>query len=297
MADGKLALLKSLRLLQGASDAQLEALGEYLKPRDLPDGGVVFEQGSAGDSLFFVSAGMVRISKKMAEGARDLALLEPGDCFGEMALVDAGGRSARASAAGRTTVMELTRADLERWLKKNPELAIQFFTQLVQIQSKRLRRTSSELALLNDLANLFLDPGAGPKELLGKALDRVLPHLEGSWAAAAVLYNVFNDEMEEVARRGQADFEALSAKLPPLKEARCEWLDERTFYAALPSVKGGLGYLLLRAEAAIEPEGRGEMARVLQSTAHLLGSAIENVNYRNEDALRARLKGASSGTL
>lgn len=297
MSADKLKLLKSLRLLQGAGDAELAALGDYLKPRELKDGDVVFEEGSKGDSLFFVSQGKIRISKKISGGAaRDLAILEAGDCFGEMALVDAGGRSARASASGASTVLELSRAELERWLKKNPQLAMQFFAELVQIQSRRLRRTSGELALLHDLTNLFLDPGETSRELLTKALARVVPHLDGSWTAGAWLYNIFNDELEEAARVGKLDAAGLQKKLPPWRETRYAWLDDRSFYAALPALKGTLGYLLLRADAAVDAESRGELARVLQSTAQLLASALENVNFRNEDVLRARLKGATGGS-
>lgn len=296
MFTDKLKLLRSLRLLEGADDAQLAALGDYLKPRALKDGEIIFEEGAKGESLFFVAEGRVRISKKVVKGAgRDLAILEAGDCFGEMALVDSSGRSARASALGSASVLELSREDLERWLKKNPQLAMRFFAELVQIQSRRLRRTSCELALLHDLTSLFLEVSAGPKELLEKALTQLLTHLEGAWACGAWLYNMFNDEVEEAARAGKLA-PPQPQKLPSLRETRYEWLDDRTFYASLPALKAPLGYLLLQADTAVDPEARGELSRVLQATAQLLASALENVNFRNEDALRARLKGASSGS-
>ncbi|MFA6003424.1 MAG: cyclic nucleotide-binding domain-containing protein [Elusimicrobiota bacterium] len=287
--NSKLKLLRSVWLLDQIPDRQLATLEGFLSPTDYEDGAVIFEEGSQGDSLYFVTSGKVRISKHVSgDQMKDLAILGPGDCFGEMVLVEAVARSARATAVGGTALLRLHREDLDRWLKSHPELALDFFSELVQVLSKRLRRTSNELTMIFDLSRLLLERIRTGPELLAKVLDRVLPHLEGSWSAAAYLYNVFNDEMDLAAGQGGFDFEPLRANLP---EAAA-WLDPQNYYVALPGNgrAHAHGYLLLHADAALSEDMRAEAGRTLTTVAHLLASALENIDFRTEASLRERLK-------
>lgn len=291
----QLQLLKSVRLLDQIPEKQLAALARFLKPLDLADGQRVFQEGDKGDSLYFVTRGNVRISKRISGADKDLAILAAGDCFGEMALVDDVNRSATASASGPTSLFQLGRADMNLWLKEHPELAVDFFTELVQVQSKRLRRTSTELTLLFDLSNLLLEDVRSPKELLVRVLDRLVPHLEGTWSAAASLYNIFNEEMDFVGHSGGYDFALLTSKLPPTTETRNVWIDPSTYYVSLPGAKKPLGYLVFHAQTPLTDEDRTELGRTLTTVARLLTSALENINFRTEETLRARLKAQSHG--
>ncbi len=293
----KLKLLQSVRLLDQIPARQLGALGEFLKPLEFADGDAIFEEGSKGESLYFVTSGNVRISKRASGGeAKDLAILGPGDCFGEMALLEDVARSATATASGAAGLFELSRADMNRWLKSNPELAVDFLNELVQVQSKRLRRTSSELTLLFDLSSLLLDQTETDKELLSKVLAHLMPHIEGSWSSAAYLYNVFNDEMDFTAGTGGFDFAALQDALPPATETRSLWLDPSTYYVSLPSLRRPLGYLIFRSQSPLADDDRAELGRTLSTVARLLTSALENINYRTDESLRARLKARHHGT-
>jgi CRP-like cAMP-binding protein len=289
MSVDKIKLLKSLHLLDQIPERELGALGEYLKLHELEDRAVVFEEGSKGDSLFFIVTGHVRISKKIGKGSKDLAILGPGDSFGEMAVMDPQPRSARASAQGAASLFELGRGDLDRWLKSHPDLAMGFFAELVQVQSKRLRRSSSELTLLFDLSSLLLEPVPSGKELLTQVLVRVLPHLPGSWSAAAYLYNMFNEEMELGASKGDFDFKKLGKKLPPANETRNLWLDDSAFYVSLPGTKRPEGFLIFHAPAPLSDDDRNETGRTLTAVARLVTSALENISHRTEDTLRDRL--------
>ena len=295
MDSEKLKLLKSLRLLDQIPEKHLAALEKFLKSRELKDKEIIFEEGNPGDSLYFVSSGHVRISKRFsAKAAKDLAILGPGDCFGEMAVLAPAARSAQAAADGSAVVFELARKDLNSWLKDHPELALGFFAGLVQAQSQRLRQTSRELTLLFDLSNLFLESLPSSKELLSRAIDHILPHLEGVWSASAQLHNLFNDEMELVASRGGFDFASISGRVPAATETRNLWIDDQTYYASLPGEKRPHGFLLLHSGSKLSEEARNETGRTLTTAAQLLAAALENANYRQEEILRARLKSAHS---
>ncbi|MFA6318701.1 MAG: cyclic nucleotide-binding domain-containing protein [Elusimicrobiota bacterium] len=291
MTDDKVTLIKSVRLLDGIPEKHLTALAEFLKSVSLEDGAMLFDEGSKGDCLYFISSGQIRISKRVTgEVFKDLAILGPGDCFGEMALIDDVTRSARAAAVGAAGLFELRREDLHTWLGSHPELAMEFFAALVQEQSRRLRVTSTELTLLYDLSNILLDRIPSAKELLAKVVEHVTPHLQGSWASQAFLYNTYNDETEFVSSKGEADFASVQSKIPPPGETRSLWVDDATYFVSLPGAKHPLGFLLFRSQNALTEDDRNETGRTLATVAKLLSTALENIEFRTEEVLRDRLK-------
>lgn len=291
----KLRLLKALPLFARLPSSKLAALSKFLDPLDFRDGAMIFEEGSAGDSLFLVSSGHIRIQKSAAPaGARsafkDLAILGPGDCLGEMALFDEKTpRSARATAEGDAVLFRLGRQELRRWLDANPALAGGFFTELVQTLTKRLRRSSNELTLLFDLSQRLLEPVASGKELLQQALRHLLPHLEGAWSAGAYLYNEFNAEMELAAAEGDFGPAARELEKHPLRETKNAWIDERRYAICLPGRERPRGYLVFQRASAPSGEEKNETARTLTTAGRLIASALENVEHRAEETLRARL--------
>jgi CRP/FNR family transcriptional regulator, cyclic AMP receptor protein len=293
-------LLKSLPLFKGVQEPQLRRLCEYLAAAEHPDGDVVFEEGSLGDSLYFISKGHVRIAKKLrslesAQAAyKELALLGPGDCFGEMALIDKVSRSADAIAQGEAVLFRLGREDLDRWLSANPALALGFFAQLVQVISGRLRRSSNEVTLLYDLSHLLLERTASPKALLEAVMARLMRYLEGEWCSGAYLYNPFNDEMDLVV----ADRGFLAAKgrirldAPPQGNA---WLDDSAYQVVFPGKNRVAGFLVFRRSAPLSQDEQNEFARTLTTAARLIASALENIGYRTEEELRSRLCAVRQG--
>ena len=109
--------LKSLALLRHLPEAKIVELSRVLAVQTLSAEGLIFEEGSPGDSMFLLAAGQVRIEKQLeAGGFAELALLSPGDVLGEMALIEHLPRSARAVAHTDATLFVLGRQDLERWL-------------------------------------------------------------------------------------------------------------------------------------------------------------------------------------
>ncbi|MBI5201590.1 MAG: cyclic nucleotide-binding domain-containing protein [Elusimicrobia bacterium] len=292
----KLKALRALRLLERIPDDKLPTLAGFLKPSSYADGTVIFEEGTEGDALLFIAQGHIRISKRVLgeKGEveyKDLAIVPPGECVGEMSLMDPGPRSARATARGEVSVFQLERGDLLRWLDSNPQLAVGFFAEVVHTLTRRLRRSSNELALLFDLSQWLLEPIASGKDLLQKVLGHLVPHIEGSWRGAAFLYNEFNEEFESVAAMGDSP---APSKIPAFADQKTLWLDGKTIAVALNGPKRLEGYLVLTAAAEPFPEIKNEIARTLATAAGLISSALENIRFRTEDQLRARLKASQS---
>ncbi|MFA6031186.1 MAG: cyclic nucleotide-binding domain-containing protein [Elusimicrobiota bacterium] len=289
----KLQLLRQLKLFVGVPEDQLAKLSDFLIQETRKDGETVFHEGTPGDALYFVAAGRVRIAKHLprAEGGqelKDLAILSAGDCFGEMALIESVQRSADAIVSGDAVLLKLERKDLDRWLRAHPLLALGFFNRLVQTLSGRLRRSSAELAMLFDLSRMLLENFESTRELVARVFERIVPHLEGDWAAGAWVYNEFNDEMDLAASRG--GFESVPAEVKAAaQEGKSGWLDASTYAVAFPGSKRPRGAFLLRRAAPPTEEERVELDRALTTTALLIATALENIAYRAEEGFRSRL--------
>jgi CRP-like cAMP-binding protein len=130
-------------LLRGLTEAQLAWVESRLTPRDFLDGQHVFQQGDAGQEIFLICSGKVEVYVERDGRSFVLASLEPGDYFGEMALIDEAPRSASVRAVGDARLTALNRRDLRAALDAPggaiwPALIMQHAHQ----QNRRLVRTN-----------------------------------------------------------------------------------------------------------------------------------------------------------
>lgn len=134
-----IAVLRRNYMFRGLPETTLERIAELSGRRVYEKNAVIFTQGDSGDALYGVASGRVRISAQAAGGREVfLNIMEPGDTFGEIAVMDGLPRTAGATALERTSLIVLNRADLLRLLRKEPELTIH----LLQLFCARLRWTS-----------------------------------------------------------------------------------------------------------------------------------------------------------
>lgn len=158
--------LQRVPLFSGLPPDAIEQLAANLRRLSCARGQVVFHQGDPGTSLYIIERGLVKIGLVSPEGREViLALLGPGDFFGELALLDGEPRSADAVAREPTALLVLRRDDVLAFLERHPPAA----AQLLKALSQRLRRTDQ---LVQDAA--FLDvPGRLARALLYLAESEV----------------------------------------------------------------------------------------------------------------------------
>jgi len=109
--------------------------------RRYDDGNIVFREGEASDSAFVIVEGQIKITKSRADGALPLAVLEAGELFGEMGILDKGIRSATATAVGNVTLKVISGDTFLESLKTNPSMAFSVMERLVH----RLRAADTML--------------------------------------------------------------------------------------------------------------------------------------------------------
>jgi len=130
--------------------------------RQYDEGALIFMRGDPGDSLCGVATGRVRISASGPGGKEVfLNIMEPGDAFGEIALLDGSPRTATATAMARTELIVIPREAFSALLQSQPQLAVH----LIQLLCRRVRWTAE---LMEDTALLSV-PARLAKRLLSLA--------------------------------------------------------------------------------------------------------------------------------
>ena len=115
-----------------------------LKSLTLPPKQKIFAEGEAGDAMYLVESGRVRIFEGKSGRTKTLKEFGLGEFFGEMALVDDKPRSASAETIEETTLLVITRANFDAVVLQNPSMALI----LIQALSERIRVLTAELEKL-----------------------------------------------------------------------------------------------------------------------------------------------------
>ena len=129
--------------------------------RTYRDNTMIFCEYEPGEELYIIQSGKVKITKIVDEEVL-LAVLKPGDIFGEMAILDNRPRSASAITFGDVAILAINKSNFENMVKAQPQLA----TKLIQLLSERI------WTAYRQLENLMI------KEDLGRVYDTLLIQIE-----------------------------------------------------------------------------------------------------------------------
>ncbi len=112
--------------------------------KEVARGTILFKEGDSGDEMFIIKSGKVRIFKKIGDVDKTLAILGPGEFFGEMAIIDGKPRSAYAETIEECKLLIINSETFDTMLRSNPEIAVRMIKKL----SQRLRETNKEIESL-----------------------------------------------------------------------------------------------------------------------------------------------------
>ena len=146
-------------LFAALDEAAAESLIANMSPALLERGDVLFHEGDQGDRLYVIGEGKIKLGRSSSDGRENLlAILGPGEMFGELSLFDPGPRTATATAVAETQVVSMGHDQLKDFLRTHPGVAPTLLSALA-------RRTNDVLADL-----VFTDvPGRVAKALLDLA--------------------------------------------------------------------------------------------------------------------------------
>jgi CRP/FNR family cyclic AMP-dependent transcriptional regulator len=130
-------------LFRGLVASERDAIVGRARMRQFAAGEPIFLMGSPGGSMMAVLSGTVRISIPSREGREIvLAVLQPGEVFGEIALLDGKERTADAYAMTSCALAVLERRDVLEFLERQPDV----WPRVVEVLCDRLRATNRQMA-------------------------------------------------------------------------------------------------------------------------------------------------------
>lgn len=136
----RLLFVRGVPIFQELRDDFLVRLASVMDELSFPAEHTIFTQGQEGRSLYIVISGRVRVHI----GDRDLASLEQGTCFGEMALFDSEPRSASVTTLEKCDCLMLTQQQLYDAIDETPGVALN----IIRLLSRRIRELNQKINVL-----------------------------------------------------------------------------------------------------------------------------------------------------
>jgi CRP/FNR family transcriptional regulator len=189
-ADETVRLLANTQVFGELEPSELAAVAQVAVPRHWDHGEVIFREGDVGDTCYLLRAGAVVLTREHQDGRTvALAELRAGSLFGELAMFRGETRSATAEAIEPASAVALLSGDVQRLIRRNPDLALKLLANLAE----RVSRTNERLlqqsfqtvagrvasALLAQTISRQAD-GAPQEDVLIRSTQAEIAHLAGT---------------------------------------------------------------------------------------------------------------------
>lgn len=146
--------LRKAEIFAGLSDDELALVAGVCQGLRAAGGRAIFQEGDEGDELYVIHEGSVRvlINTRLSDGSvvpSTINMLYPGQCFGELALLNSAIRSATVVAASPTTLIVMHEPDFRALCESNPRIGYLVMRNLAHDLAYKLR--SSNLLLRGNI--------------------------------------------------------------------------------------------------------------------------------------------------
>ena len=128
MADPRVTLLRKVPLFGACDDKQLAFIATQVEEMDFPAGHVLCKQGESGGEFFVIVSGTAKVERD----GRSVRQLDPGDFFGEIALLDHGPRTATVTTTSAMRCLVLSHSQFRNVLRQNAAIAVAVLERLGQ---------------------------------------------------------------------------------------------------------------------------------------------------------------------
>jgi CRP/FNR family cyclic AMP-dependent transcriptional regulator len=136
---GVAIMLEEIPIFSELPPADLEAISSHARVKTVPKNTIVITEGDEGNSLYIILNGKVKVYLSEEEGREVILNMQgPGEYFGELALMDAGPRSASVMTLEQSQFSIIAKKDFQDCLSRNPEIALR----LIEAMARRVRALS-----------------------------------------------------------------------------------------------------------------------------------------------------------
>jgi len=146
--DKRIAYLRTIDLFEHFRDDELRGFAENMKEVALRENDVLFREGTAGDDMYILLEGSLKVYKE----SRFITLIRPVDYIGEMAIIESKPRSATVQAITPSVLLQITMEQFHEYLSRQPESLVS----LMRTLSQRIRRNTEIIAEEFEKANILI---------------------------------------------------------------------------------------------------------------------------------------------
>jgi CRP/FNR family cyclic AMP-dependent transcriptional regulator len=183
-------LLSGTEVFAGLEPRELDEVAKVAVPRSWERGEILFREGDPGDTCYLIRSGAVLLTREHQDGRLvALAELRAGELFGELAMFRGETRSATAEAIEDTAAVALLAGDVQRQVRRNPDLALKLLASLaerVSTTTERLLQQSFQTVAGRVAGTLLAQcvsrqsEGAGESDVLIRATQAEIAQLSGT---------------------------------------------------------------------------------------------------------------------
>ncbi len=138
--------LKANRLFREFAAEELDLVRVVTEESVFSDGDLIIEEGTAGERLYLIAEGKCSVTTQIAgAGTEEIKLMEPGDFFGEMSLLEAVPVSASVYARGRCRLLWIDRKAFDRLIDEDMPIANKLLLAIIAAFCERTRDTSRKI--------------------------------------------------------------------------------------------------------------------------------------------------------
>lgn len=142
-------LIKHIEIFEGLETRDINKVLKVATGKSFHAGQEIFREGDKGDSFFLIIEGKVRIIKQLAnDNTEEVAVLQSGDYFGEMSLLDGEPRSASVEAMEDSKLLEIKNSQFIKLIMEDDNFARKVLWAFCTTFARRLRATNALLAEL-----------------------------------------------------------------------------------------------------------------------------------------------------
>lgn len=146
--------LKQIKLFSDLPDREMQRVEEVTRMESVKRRQFIFLPGDAASTVYLLKSGRVKLSRMNEDGKElTLAILEPGEVFGEMEILEGMPRDTVAEALDDVSICVMQRSDFEALLKKDPNTSIRL-TKLIGLRLKKIESRIEDLVFKDVPARL-----------------------------------------------------------------------------------------------------------------------------------------------
>lgn len=209
----KIWYLKTSQLFESLSDDEIRRIEGVSRAKKVSRGSPVYLPADAADGVLLLASGRVKICHLTPEGKQSiLAFIEPGEVFGELALLEQASRDEYAEAVENSLVMLIPNREIELLMQLHPRISMSI-TRLYGLRRKRIERRLKYLLfrsnrerlihLLLELSEKYARRVDDGLELSIKLSHQDMANMIGSTreSVTVLLGELQNEELIRLARR------------------------------------------------------------------------------------------------